>query len=163
MHKIVLEWVEEGRNRSQTFSFDKPNEPPIRIGRDESQCDVIIKDPTKTVSGLHVEIFFDVAKHTFYLRNVTKNRENPNPARVNGQKVVAEDVTLKYRSTIQLGKVMLTANVTSDAPEDAPVHGLKCHVCGHVSPQTSLSLVCQWCGTSLASAPTAVYFPNEQP
>lgn len=163
MHKIVLEWVEEGRNRSQTFSFDRPNEPPIRIGRDESQCDVIIKDPSKTVSGLHVEIFFDVAKHTFYLRNVTKNREKPNPARVNGLKVVAEDVALKYRSTIQLGKVMLTANVTSDAPEDAPVHGLKCHVCGHISPQASLSLVCQWCGTSLASAPTAVYFPNEKP
>lgn len=163
MHKIVLEWVEEGRNRSQTFSFDRPNEPPIRIGRDESQCDVIIKDPSKTVSGLHVEIFFDIAKRTFYLRNITRNREKPNPARVNGQKVVAEDVALKYQSTIQLGKVTLTANVTSDAPEDAPVHGLQCHVCGHVSPQASLSLVCQWCGTSLASAPTAVYFPNEKP
>ncbi len=163
MHKIVLEWVEEGRNRSQTFSFDKPNEPPIRIGRDEIQCDVIIKDPSKTVSGLHVEIFFDVVKHTFYLRNVTKNRDKPNPAWVNGQKVVAENVALKYRATIQLGKVTLTANVTSDAPEDAPVHGLKCHICGHVSPQASLSLVCQWCGTSLASAPTAVYFPDEKP
>lgn len=163
MHKIALEWVEEGRNRSQAFSFDKPNEPPIRIGRDESQCDVIVKDPAKTVSGLHVEIFFDVAKHTFYLRNLTKNRDKPNPAWVNGQKVVAEDTALKHRATIQLGKMTLTAKVTSDAPEDAPAHGLKCHVCGHVSPQASLSLVCQWCGTSLASAPTAVYFPDEKP
>ncbi len=163
MHKIALEWVEEGRNRSQAFSFEKPKEPPIRIGRDESQCDVIVKDPSKTVSGLHVEIFFDVAKHTFYLRNLTKNRDKPNPAWVNGQKVVEADAVLKHRATIQLGKVTLTANVTSDAPEDAPVHGLKCHVCGHVSPQASLSLVCQWCGTSLASAPTAVYFPDEKP
>ena len=162
MHKITLEWVEEGRNRSQTFSFDKPNEPPIRIGRDESQCDVIVKDPAKTISGLHVEIFFDVARRNFYLRNLTKNREKPNPAWVNGQKVVGEDVVLSRRAMIQLGKITLTANVTSDVPEDAPVNGLKCHVCNHVSPQASLSLVCQWCGTSLASAPTVVYFPNEK-
>ncbi|MBW4662990.1 MAG: FHA domain-containing protein [Chroococcus sp. CMT-3BRIN-NPC107] len=163
MHKIALEWVEEGRNRSQAFTFDKPNEQPIRIGRDERQCDVIIKDLAKTVSGLHVEIFFDTAKYTFYLRNLTKNRDKPNPAWVNGQKVVEEDTALKHRAIIQLGKMTLTANVTSDMPEDTPVNGLKCHVCGHVSPQSSLSLVCQWCGTSLASAPTAVYFPDEKP
>lgn len=161
MHKLALEWVEEGRNRSQSFSFDKPNEPPIRIGRDESQCDVILKDSSKTVSGLHVEIFFDVKKHTFYLRNLTRKRDKPNPAWVNGQKVVTDEVPLKHRATIQLGKVTIKTNVTSDAPEDAPMNGLKCHVCGHVSPQASLSLVCQWCGTSLASAPTAVFFPNE--
>ena len=113
MHKIALEWVEEGRNRSQAFSFSKPNEPSIRIGRDESQCDVIIKDPAKTVSGLHIEIFFDVAKKTFYLRNLTKNRDRPNPALVNGQKIVAEDVALSRCTTIQLGKMTLTANVTS--------------------------------------------------
>ncbi len=163
MHKIALEWVEEGRNRSQAFSFSKPNEPSIRIGRDESQCDVIVKDPAKTVSGLHIEIFFDVIKKTFYLRNLTKNRDRPNPALVNGQKIVAEDVALSRCTTIQLGKMTLTANVTSDAPEDAPVHGLKCHVCNHVSPQSSLSLVCAWCGTSLASASTAIYFPDEKP
>ncbi len=141
LHKITLEWVEEGRNRSQTFSFDKPSEPPIRIGRDESQCDVIVKDPAKTISGLHVEIFFATSKNTFYLRNLTKNRDKPNPAWVNGQKVVGEEVVLSRRAMIQLGKIALSANVTPDAPEDAPVNGLKCHVCNHVSPQASLSMV----------------------
>lgn len=160
MHKLALEWVEEGRNRSQAFSFDSSAQPPVRIGRNESQCDVVLRDATKTVSGLHVEIFFNSHTQTFYLRNITKNRDRPNPAWVDGQKIIQQEIPLKPGATIQLGKVSLKAVIESPS-KSKPVHGLKCHVCNHISPQDRLSLVCPWCGTSLASAETTVFFPDE--
>lgn len=160
MHRLTLEWVEEGRNRSQTFSFNQSTARPVSVGRDESKCDVVIKDSTKTVSGLHIEIFLNFETHTFYLRNLTKNREKPNPAWVDGQKIIQQEIPLKPGAVIQLGKVKLKANFASSAVRK-PVHGLKCHVCGNISPREDLSLVCRWCGTSLAAAETAVYFPDE--
>lgn len=161
MYRLSLEWIEEGQNRAQAFSFDRTSNRPVRIGRDESKCDVVLRDATKTVSGLHVEVFFNSSTSTFYLRNLTKNREKPNPAWVDGQKVVEQEIPLKAISTIQLGKMRLKVNTSSSAGNQ--LHGLKCHVCGHISPQDRLSLVCPWCGTSLAAAETAVYFSNESP
>lgn len=161
MYKLALSWLEDGRNRSQTFSFDEKAADPIRIGRDASQCDVVLKDTTKTVSGLHVEIFFNYQHHTFYLRNLTKNRDRPNPAWVDGQKIIQQEMPLRSGTNIQLGKVSLKANIESPGIESNPVRGLKCHVCGHISPQDRLSLVCPWCGTSLASADSAMFFPDE--
>lgn len=160
MHRLALEWVEEGRSRSQAFSFDSSAARPVRIGRDASQCDIVLKDSTKTVSGLHIEIFFNAQNHTFYLRNLTRERDRPNPAWVDGQKVIQQEIGLKTGTTIQLGKVSLKVNIDS-ATGTKQVYGLKCHVCGNVSPQADLSLVCRWCGTSLAAAETAVYFADE--
>ena len=160
MHRLALEWLEEGRNRSQAFSFDSSASRPIRIGRDASQCDVILKDSTKTVSGLHVEIYLNLQNNTFYLRNLTKSRDKPNPAWVNGQKIIQQEIPLKPGSTIQLGKMSLKVNI-EPASGNKPVYGLKCHVCGNVSPQADLSLVWRWCGTSLAAAETAMYFADE--
>ena len=160
MHRLALEWLEDGRNRSQAFSFDSSASRPIRIGRDASQCDVILKDSTKTVSGLHVEIYVNSQNHTFYLRNLTKSRDKPNPAWVDGQKIIQQEIPLKPGSTIQLGKMSLKVNI-EPASVRKPVYGLKRHVCGNVSPQADLSLVCRWCGTSLTAAETAVYFSDE--
>lgn len=159
MHRLALEWVEEGRNRSQTFSFNQAGERPVRIGRDDKQCNLVLKDTTNTVSGLHVEIFFNPQNHTFYLRNLTKNRARPNPAWVDGQKVIEQEIALKPGTTIQLGRMMLRANIES-TPASKPVYGLKCHVCSNISPRSDLSLVCRWCGTSLVAAESAIYFPE---
>lgn len=161
MHRLVLEWVEEGRNRSQAFSFDSSAERPVRIGRDESKCDVVLRDATKTVSGLHVEIFFNSLTSTFYLRNLTSKRDRPNPAWVDGQKIIEQEIPLKPITTIQVGKMRLRVNISSTSGGNKLAHGLKCHVCNHISSQDRLSLVCPWCGTSLASAETTVYFPDE--
>jgi hypothetical protein len=74
MHRLALEWLEEGRNRSQAFSFDSSASRPIPIGRDASQCDVILKDSTKTVSGLHVEIYLNLQNNTFIYVILLKQR-----------------------------------------------------------------------------------------
>lgn len=161
MHRLALEWLEEGRNRSQVFSFDSVNRL-VRIGRDAKECDVILKDSTKTVSGLHVEVYFNLQNNTFYLRNLTRSRDKPNSAWVDGKKIIQQEIPLKPGSTIQLGKMSLKVNI-EPAAGSKPVYGLKCHVCGNVSPQADLSLVCRWCGTSLAAAETAVYFADESP
>lgn len=160
MHRLVLEWVEEGRDRSQAFSFNSTGEQSIRIGRDDRQCNLVIKDATLTVSGLHVEIFFNSRSQNFCLRNLTKNRQRPNPAWVNGQKIVEQEADLNPGATIQLGKVKLRANIM--APQPKPIYGLKCHICNRVSPRADLSLVCRWCGTSLVAAVTEVYY-SESP
>jgi predicted component of type VI protein secretion system len=161
MHKLSLDWVEEGQNHSKAFSSDQIAERPVRIGRDQSQCDVALKDNTRTVSKLHVEIFFDSQSHRFYLRNLTRDRERPNPAWVDGQKIIEQEIPLKPPgANIQLGKVSLRVKILLPAGSK-PIYGLKCHVCGKISPREDLSIVCRWCGTSLAAAETAVYFPDE--
>ena len=81
--------------------------------------------------------------------NRTRDRAKPNPVIVDGRKIIRELAPLKAGSTIKLGRVSLKVR---SIDRKQPVYGLKCHVCGHVSPHTDLSLVCRWCGTSLAAA-----------
>ncbi len=94
MHKITLEWQEENQNISRTISSEYQTKTPglIRIGRDPSQCDILIQDPTNRVSRLHAEIFFDFNKNSFYIRNVTLNQGQPNIILVNDKLVVEEEV-----------------------------------------------------------------------
>ncbi|NJR17179.1 MAG: FHA domain-containing protein [Calothrix sp. CSU_2_0] len=103
MHKITLEWQEDNQNVSRTISSEYQTKTPrvIRIGRDPSQCDVIIQDSTNRVSRLHAEIFFNLDENSFYIRNVTLNQGQPNVILINNQPVV-EDEILAINNEIKL-------------------------------------------------------------
>ncbi|PSB56299.1 serine/threonine protein kinase, partial [filamentous cyanobacterium CCP1] len=80
IHEMTLQWVEGGQAHSQVIY---PNQPSchlgsIRIGRDPTRCDIVLSDIT--VSGLHVEIFFNAQDRSFYVRNLRET----NPPLVNG-------------------------------------------------------------------------------
>ncbi len=47
MHKIALEWVEEGRSLSQAFSFDKLNEPRYVLAEMKVSVMSLLKTPQK--------------------------------------------------------------------------------------------------------------------
>ena len=71
MYKIILEWSEEGRQRSQAISSEDNTKEKgkIFIGRDENRCDIVLPVGEKTISRLHVVIFYDSQKNCFFLRN----------------------------------------------------------------------------------------------
>jgi hypothetical protein len=127
MHQLTLEWAAANQNLSQTLSLEQSTRVPgaIRIGRDATLCDVVLRhpDPTveKTVSGLHIEIFFNPNSNSLYLRNLTRDRQppkQPNPVVVDGRKIVTEEVPLRTGSQIQLGRMALTIKAI-DAQEKA--------------------------------------------
>ncbi|PSB15459.1 hypothetical protein C7B61_14205 [filamentous cyanobacterium CCP1] len=127
MHQLTLEWAAANQNLSQTLSLQQSTRVPgsIRIGRDATLCDVVLRHPDpsveKTVSGLHIEIFLNPDSNRLYLRNLTRDRQppkQPNPAVVDGKKVVTEEVPLRIGSQIQLGRMALTVKAI-DAQEQA--------------------------------------------
>lgn len=165
MHQLTLEWAAANQNLSQTVSLEQATRVPgtIRIGRDATLCDVVLRHPDpsveKTVSGLHIEIFFNQNSNSFYLRNLTRDRQppkQPNPVVVDGKKVVIEEVPLRVGSEIRLGRMALTvkaidvnqgqAPAVSQSPQYMKVcanprtphyHSLEynkfnCEVCGYV-------------------------------
>lgn len=128
MQQLTLEWAAANQNLSQTVSLDQSTKTTgvIRVGRDATLCDVVLKHPDpsieKTVSGLHVEIFLNPATNSFYLRNLTRDRQppkQPNPVVVDGQKVITEEVPLRAGSQIRLGRMALTVKAI-DSPQAAP-------------------------------------------
>jgi predicted component of type VI protein secretion system len=175
MQQLTLEWAAANQQLSQTVSLQQPTRTPgsIRVGRDATLCDVVIKHPDpsieKTVSGLHIEIFLNPSTNSFYLRNLTRDRQppkRPNPAVVDGQKVVSEEVPLQAGSQIRLGRMALRVKAIEttpqpQVPQQSP-HYLR--VCAN--PATphyhSLSygkLNCEICGYVMLGA-TLVY-PSE--
>ena len=106
MHKLTLTWTENGRVRTETIHDQQPSKNPgtVRIGRDPGRCDIVLSDPTLTVSGLHVEIFFHPQQHSFYLRSLRPS----NPPIVDGNSIIQSDVPLRQGSTIYLGQMSLT-------------------------------------------------------
>jgi len=135
-----------------------------------------------TVSGLHVEIFYDPQRNGFYLRNL----RDSNPPVVDRQKLTQGDVALRQGMSIYLGQVELqvvaiapsVANtvlvppiVTTTEPvpptarptgsQGSSAYGLMCPKCKQVSPYERLSLGCPWCGTSLAAAVSILMVPGE--
>jgi hypothetical protein len=168
MHELILEWQEAYQKRMATIRDGQPSKNPgsVRIGRDPVKCDLVISD--LTVSGLHVEIFFDNATHTFVLRNM----RDSNPPTVNGRQVIHGEIPLSQGSTIYLGQVIVTVLAVSLAPPNNPIqqtiilppkpinppipniasYGLECPHCHRISPYERMGFGCQWCGTSLASA-----------
>lgn len=183
MNRLTLHWVEAGHVKSYTIADQQQSGKPAestRIGRDPVRCNLVLTHPT--VSGLHVEIFYDPQRGGFYLRNL----RDTNPPIVDRQKLTEGDVALRQGTSIYLGKVELqvaaiatsvanTVVVPPSAATTAPVkptqhpaaqassgYGLKCPRCHQVSPYERLSLGCPWCGTSLAAAVSVLMVPGEK-
>jgi predicted component of type VI protein secretion system len=149
--ELHLLWLEGGIQRSQRVSSDRQLQRPVKLGRDPLRSEVVINNPT--VSGLHVAIYFDSTAEQFLISNLRET----NPPLLNGKKLREQPMPLSHDCRLQLGEVMVTVQVHQTVPANAE-YGLKCPnpKCGKVSPYDSLKLVCPWCGTSLASAPSVI-------
>ncbi|MEW6491664.1 MAG: FHA domain-containing protein [Cyanobacteriota bacterium] len=179
MKEITLEWQEFGRTKIYTIYDQQPskNLGTVRIGRNPAECDIVLSDPT--VSGLHVEIFFNASTQTFLLRNLRYS----NPPIVDDRQIVAELVALRSGSIIYLGQlelrvvgvslhqssngiaptILLPPQPLGTIPSSIPAgvfYGLECPKCHRVSPYERMEWGCQWCGTSLAAASSVLMSPN---
>ena len=177
MNELTIEWQEGGKKRSHTIGDRQLSKNPgtVRIGRDPLKCDIVISEPT--VSGLHIEIFFDAAKNQYSLRNLRES----NPPVIDGQTLIAGEIILNQGSIIYLGQLSLKVVAISLAstpaipptvivppkpsqpsppPQSQPAYGLQCPHCRRISPFERLDVGCQWCGTSLAAAVSMLIAPN---
>ena len=105
MSKIILTWQEDTIQRQQIIQEQQitKHHGTFRIGRDPSKCDLVLTNPT--VSGLHVEIFFNISKKKFILRNL---RGNSNPPIVNNQKIFHYgEIEINLGTVIKLGNLSL--------------------------------------------------------
>jgi FHA domain len=122
MNELTLEWLEAGRKHTQKIYEQQKSKNPgtVRIGRDIAQCDIVLSHPT--VSGLHVEIFFQEKLHCFYIRNLRMS----NSPIVDGQHLYDEEVQLLPNSNIYLGEMHLKVVDVSVgiAPTIAAQHGV---------------------------------------
>ena len=191
MNTLTLQWHDTGQDRVQNIYEQQPSKNPhtVRIGRDPLRCDIVLSHPT--VSGLHVEIFFQNQQQCFYIRNL----RSPNPPIIDGQQLVQGEMPLREGSIIYLGQVklqviavtinnipptILTPPQPAISPEQAPVvspghhhhpptppepsqgiYGLECPKCHKVSPVEYLQIGCPWCGTSLAASISVLVAPNQ--
>ncbi|MGH1392740.1 MAG: FHA domain-containing protein [Trichormus sp.] len=103
MNALTLQWYDAGQNRTQQIYEQQPSKNPgtIRIGRDPLQCDIVLTNPT--VSGLHVEVFFNSQQQSFYIRNL----RSQNPPLVDGQQLPQGEKPLNQGSVFYLGQVQL--------------------------------------------------------
>lgn len=174
MNEMTLGWTDANQVRTQTIREHQSSKSPgtIRIGRDPARCDIVLNDPT--VSGLHVEIFFNPQLSGFYLRNLRQS----NPPQVNGQNLVEGEIVLNQGSTIYLGQLELRVVSVSLAvfnipptiliPPSTPrvpvpaavTYGLQCPSCNRLSAYNQLNFGCPWCGTSLAAAVSVLMTPS---
>jgi hypothetical protein len=179
MKELTLVWIESGQPHSFKISDFPPSQnlSQTRIGRDPNRCDLVLSDPT--VSGLHIEIFFNLESDQFCVRNL----RNSNPPQIDGQSLMSGEMTLKPGSQLILGQqplqvksivnasltvpptllispdqIPVTAAIRPDAPENH--YGLRCPECSHICSFNQLELSCHWCGTSLAAAESVVLSPD---
>lgn len=179
MNELILEWQEVAHLRTQTICDQQPSKNPgtFRIGRDPARCDLVLTHPT--VSGLHIEIFFNPSLNCFQVRNL----RDSNPPLVEGQMLRQGERILEAGTTLELGQVKLrvvavalaessvpptilipprpSPNVNQATPTAAaePIYGLQCPHCDRLSPYERLNLGCPWCGTSLAAAASVLIDP----
>lgn len=167
MHQLTLEWASANQSLSQTLSLEESTRIPgaIRIGRDSTLCDVVLRhpDPTveKTVSGLHIEIFFNSEANRLYLRNLTRDRQppkRPNPVVVDGKKIITEEVPLHTGSQIRLGKMVLTIKAIASQEQAASANQPQyLRVCAnpqspHYHPLDYNNFNCDVCGYVMLGA-----------
>jgi serine/threonine-protein kinase len=118
VNQLTLEWVEAGQVRNTTIRDNQQskNLGTVRIGRDPVQCDIVFSD--LTVSGLHVEIFFNQQQRQFYVRNLRQT----NPPIVDGRPLPTGETMLSQGSNVQLGQINLrvTAITLGQAGRVAP-------------------------------------------
>lgn len=163
MYGLTLEWREGNRQISQTISPEQTTKQSgrIRIGRDPTQCDFVLNDTTSTVSRLHVEIFYHTVSNQLWLRNLTQNRQKPNPVVVDQRKIIQEEAPLKVGSDIKLGKWSLQVKhiqlpqkqAQSNAQER--VYGVQCPN-GHIISQSYLGDFCPYCGYAVQASETVI-------
>lgn len=173
--QLNLTWTEAGVRQTQTIQNGQPTKNPgtVRLGRDPTKCDVVFSH--SSVSGLHVEIFFNQELQEYVVRNLRES----NPPLVDGKILASGEATLTSGSRIHLGQVqidvvsvfatavaipltvLLSAPVvqSSSSPTGPSSYGLQCPKCSRVSPYAQLSAGCPWCGTSLAAAVSVVLSP----
>lgn len=172
-NQLTLDWKDEaGVRHNQTIQDSGPSKHPgtVRLGRDPAKCDLVLSH--QSVSGLHVEIFFDRESKEFKVRNLRPS----NPPLVDGKILDRGEAKLSLGSRIHLGQVQLEViSVSVAAPESqqtvllseppavanvqptGPVkYGLQCPKCQRISPYAHLESGCCWCGTSLAAAASVV-------
>jgi pSer/pThr/pTyr-binding forkhead associated (FHA) protein len=101
MSALTLQWYDAGQEKTQTIYEKQQTKNPgtVRIGRDPLRCDIILSDPT--VSGLHVEIFFNLQQ--FLIRNLRPS----NPPNVDGKQLTQGEQPLKQGSVIFLGQTQV--------------------------------------------------------
>ncbi len=186
MNQLTLEWLEVGQAKTITITDQQPSKNPgtVRLGRDPSRADVVLHHPT--VSGLHVEIFFDTHRQGFFIRNL----RDTNPPIVNRKKLTQGDALLQQGTSFYLGLVMiLVVAIATTSPSTliatppavpalaglSPVspirptvpstpdhtYGLLCPKCRKTSPYERLRQGCIWCGTSLAAAESVLMMPEQ--
>ncbi len=177
MNELTLKWIEANQLHVHTLQPQQPSKHPgtIRIGRDPHRCDVVLSHPT--VSGLHIEIFFDTTSDQFRVRSLRQT----NPPRIDGQLLSSQDATLNPGSHLCLGQVELEVVSISTSiteipqtillpphastppqkpPASTPQYGLQCPKCDRQTPYEQIDLGCRWCGTSLAAAMSVVMTPE---
>lgn len=177
-NQLNLTWTEAGVRQTQTIQNGQPSKNPgtVRLGRDPAKCDLVFSH--ESVSGLHVEIFFNQELQNYAVRNLRAS----NPPLVDGKILASGEATLKSDSRIHLGQVQIevvevievremqvAAPLTvllsgpgvqiSSPPTQPSTYGLQCPKCSRVSAYAQLSAGCPWCGTSLAAAASVVLSP----
>ena len=188
MKELTLEWQEEGQHRTQKIYDRQPSINPgtVRIGRDPEQCDIVLTQKERTVSRLHVEIFFNQQQNSFYLRNLKAN----NPPVVDGQQLIQGEVRLHQGSTIYLGQMEVkVVAVSLGVPETVIVQhqlhkrvnqpvppppgsvrssmptrptGVQCAnpKCGRIWPEAMRNSICAACGWSLNAGQSVLMTPS---
>ena len=175
MPELILEWVEAGQPKQYVIQGEEAGWTRVRIGRDPVRCDVVLSHPT--VSGLHIEIYFDPQQGSFRLRNLRES----NPPRLNGHVLVRDEATIKPGDQLYLGDLCVQVKPVTSPPAsphtvllspdresapniptsgetpgasgfNRPTYGLLCPSCRQTAAYEQLDLGCPWCGTSLASA-----------
>jgi predicted component of type VI protein secretion system len=151
MNELTLGWMQAGRLVTQKIRDRRvgKHSKSVRIGRDPARCDIIIQHPT--ISGLHVEIFFNHQQNSFHIRNLKES----NPPIINRKILTQGEVTLTKGSSILLGHVelkVLAVSRTLRSLAQPRTYSLICPKCRRHLPYERLNLGCPWDGTSLAAA-----------
>lgn len=140
---LVLEWVETRRKRTKTlFAYQREEKRDYAlIGRDADKCDLVINDPSNSISRVHAEIIYRASENRYFLLNCTRDRATPNPIVVDGKLVVFEEVPISQGMQIQLGKsVVLYVKYIARANEkEIPKYGLECPHCKRILSHQNLS------------------------
>jgi len=118
VHELKLEWYEAGLLYQRVIQPQQSTRHAgaVRIGRDPSRCDIVLSDIT--VSGLHVEIFFNPEDQHFYVRNLRET----NPPIIDGRSLPQGERVLNQDSRLQLGQVELQITAIS-VKEYSPGYG----------------------------------------
>jgi hypothetical protein len=102
-NQLTLAWTEAGVRQTQTIQNGQPSKNPgtVRLGRDPAKCDIVFSHPS--VSGLHVEIFFNRELQEYAVRNLRES----NPPLVDGKILARGEAKLNSGSHIHLGQVQI--------------------------------------------------------